>query len=197
MQKCLSKEKIYRSFACGVHFLPLFCLQHCPRHRGDKGHAPHFFTKKNYFENFQLFFHKFVSNCLEIAPKIALSNPQNSKNFLCCPTMVGNVNLLRYLASPLQPSGRGPCLNTSTNSFRKRHNFFSRDAKWEEEFGVITWLEERIGVIYGVVAHETCRWRDFVFFMSGIPGFSKNFYGKTVFRTPTNPPPSQCQLFLH
>ena len=29
----------------------------------------------------------------------------------------------------------------------------------------------------------------FCFLMSGIPGFSENFDGKTVFRTPTNPPP--------
>ena len=84
--------------------------------------------------------------------------------------MVGNVNLLQYLASSLQPSSRGPCLNTSTSTSSKTtQSFFSRDAKWEEEFGVITCLEEKIGVIYGVVAHETCRWRDFVFLMSGIP----------------------------
>ena len=103
--------------------------------------------------------------------------------------MVGNVNLLRYLASSLQPSSQGPCLNTSTStSFQKRHNFFRMMRNERKNLAWITWLEERIGVIYGVVAHETCRWRDFVFLMSGIPGFSENFDGKTVFRTPTNPP---------
>ena len=43
--------------------------------------ASHFFAKKSYFENFQLFFHEFLSNWLEMGPKIALLDLQNSKIF--------------------------------------------------------------------------------------------------------------------
>ena len=39
------------------------------------------FAKKNYFKknNFQLFFHEFLSNWIEMGPELALSGSQNSK----------------------------------------------------------------------------------------------------------------------
>ena len=137
MPKCLSKEKIYKVSPAAHIF---FCLLafNMPPSPGSGSHAPSLFSKKNYFD------WKFSV----ILPQIRFKSTQNGswnntfkpskfKYFLRCPTMVGNVNLLRYLASSLQPLNRGPCLNTSTsNSFQKRHYFFRMMRKWEEEFGV-------------------------------------------------------------
>ena len=88
-------------------------------------------------ENFQLFFHKLVSNLLKMGPKIALSKPK-FKNFLRCPTMVGNVNLLRYFASSLQPLVKPGTMFKYINQylFSKTTQIFSHDAKREEEFSV-------------------------------------------------------------
>ena len=123
-------NKKITEFSPAAHiFFRLLAFNMAPVTAGQGPCPPHFLARKTILiENFQLFFHKFVSNLLKMGPKIALSNPQNSKIFSVT-TMVGNVNLLRYFASTLQPSSRGPCLNINKYLFSKTTQFFSHDAK--------------------------------------------------------------------
>ena len=68
-------------FLGGWKILVCYAWPPSPGGGGAGGHGPSLFCQEKQFENFQLFFHEFVSNWLEKGPKIALLTPQNPKIF--------------------------------------------------------------------------------------------------------------------